>query len=265
VPESVPPAAGSPASFDSFDGVAITYYRWGGDSVLPPVVLHHGFAVNASINWVLPGVVDALVTAGRRVYALDARGHGASGKPYDPASYGESAMARDLSLLLDQIGAAQVHLAGYSMGAVVSLLTASQGARIARLVVGGIGASVVEAGGVDTRALDRGALAAALLADDPSSITSQRAAAFRALADRTGADRRALAAQAASVHQSGIPLADITAPTLVITGAADQLAARPQVLAGAIPGGRSLVIPGDHLTAVTDPAFAPAIVAFLAG
>lgn len=252
-------------AFSSFDGVEIAYYQWGTESALPPVVLHHGFVANASVNWVVPGVVGALAAAGRRVYALDARGHGASGKPHDPASYGEVNMSRDLSLLFDQIGADQVHLAGYSMGAIVSLLTASRDQRITRLVAGGIGAGVVEAGGARTRALDRGAVARALLAEDPASITDKRAAAFRAFADLVGGDRRALAAQASAVHQSGIPLARITAPTLVIAGANDPIAARPQVLADAIAGGRVRIVPGDHITAVTDPAFAPAIVDFLAG
>jgi pimeloyl-ACP methyl ester carboxylesterase len=252
------------SSFRSFDGVAITYYEWGGPSPLPPVVLHHGFAVSASVNWVIPGVVDALVAAGRRVVALDARGHGASGKPHDPASYGEAAMARDLSGLFDVLGATVIHLAGYSMGAIVSLLAASRDRRIARLVVGGIGSSVAEIGGVDTRVVPREAIAAALLADDPASISDPRAAAFRSLADMIGADRQALAAQAAAAHVSGIPLADITAPTLVLAGAADPIATDPDVLADAIPGGRVMVIPGDHFTAVTDPQFAPAIVSFLA-
>ena len=254
------------ASFESFDGVAIAYYAWGTDAGRrPPVVLHHGFVVNAQLNWVLPGVVDALISAGRQVYALDARGHGLSGKPHDPASYGEGAMSRDLSRLLDLIGAPAVHLVGYSMGGFVSLLTAASDRRVARLIVGGVGASVVELGGVETRAVPRAALTDALLAQDPSTIADRGAAAFRNLADLAGSDRRALAAQVSAAHESLIPLSDITAPTLVLVGADDQLAVRPQVLAAAIPGARLQVIPGDHLSAVTGPDFAPAIVSFLAG
>jgi hypothetical protein len=45
---------------------------------------------------------------------------------------------------------------------------------------------------------------------------------------------------------------------------ADPLAARRQVLAGAIPQARTLVLSGDHLTVVTNPRFAAAIVDFLA-
>lgn len=252
------------ASFDSFDGVPIAYYFFGPDDAAhPPVVLHHGFVVNAYLNWVLPGVVDALVAAGRRVYALDARGHGASGKPHDPASYGDGAMSKDLSLLLDEIGADGVHLAGYSMGGVVSLLAAASDRRIERLVVGGVPAGLIEAGGADTREAERRAIAEALLADDPATIRDQAAAAFRNMADLAGGDRRALAAQASAARQARVPLADITARTLVIAGADDVLAAGPHALAKAIPDGQALVIPGDHVTAVTGPAFARAIVDFL--
>jgi len=250
-------------SFPSFDGVQIAYYEWGDQSALAPVVLHHGFVANTEVNWEVPGVVAALVAAGRHVYALDARGHGASGKPHDAASYGEGAMSRDLRMLFDLIGAPQVHLVGYSMGSLVSLLTAATDRRITRLVAGGVGASVVELGGPDSRVVRRDAIAAALLADDPATITDRGAAGFRRFADAMGADRLALAAHASAVHLASLPLADIAAPTLVLAGASDPVAVRPQVLAAAIPDGRALVIPGDHFTAVTDPAFAPAIVEFL--
>lgn len=209
-------------------------------------------------------MVAALVAAGRRVIALDARGHGASAKPHDSGSYGEAVMSRDLGLLLDLIGAPRVHLAGYSMGAVVSLLTAATDHRVARLVAGGVGAGVVELGGADTRAVRRESIAAALLADDASAITDPGAARFRRLADMVGADRQALAACAAMARAASIPLAGIRARTLIIAGDADILAARPQVLADAISDARALIIAGDHLSAVTNTRFAQAIADFFA-
>jgi pimeloyl-ACP methyl ester carboxylesterase len=253
--------------FASFDGTEIAYQEWAsenGGANLPPVVLHHGFVANANLNWVGPGVVNALVEAGRSVVALDARGHGASGKPHDPSFYGEEKMVKDLRQLFDLIGAPQVDLVGYSMGAVVSLLTASQDTRVRRLVVGGVGAAIVERGGVDSRMVSRDAIAAALQAPDPAQIEDRAAARFRALADVAGADREALAAHARAVHASSIALGQITAPTLVLDGTGDQLAARPEVLAAAIPHARLLLISGDHLSAVTNPDFATAIVEFLA-
>jgi pimeloyl-ACP methyl ester carboxylesterase len=249
--------------FTSWDGTEIVYHQWGVGWFGPPVVLHHGFVADAFVNWVFPGIVDALVAAGRHVVALDARGHGQSGKPHDPAVYGETAMARDVQGLLDRMEVSEVDLVGYSMGAIVALIAASQDTRIRRLVVGGVGAGVIEVGGVDSRVIPQDALQAALETDDPATIDDRIAAAFRAFADAVEADRRALAAQAASVHAAPIPLERIGAPTLVLAGDVDPLAVRPQVLADAIPGACVQVLSGDHFGAMTDPECARAIVDFL--
>src|ERR1700691_4449331 len=135
--------------FKSWDGVEIAYREWGAESALLPVLLHHAFVADGQANWVATGVRDALTAAGRRVIAPDARGHGRSEKPHDAARYGGESVARDLAVLLDTIGAAQVDLVGYSMGAIVALLFASSDPRVRRLVVGGVGSAVVECGGVD--------------------------------------------------------------------------------------------------------------------
>ncbi|MCU1400832.1 MAG: hypothetical protein JWN62_3941 [Acidimicrobiales bacterium] len=254
-----------PLWFTSSDGLQIAYDDWGSDSSRPPVVLHHGFAANANLNWVLPGVVAALTDSGRRVVALDARGHGRSDHPHDPDFYGEEKMAADVATLADVLGVDEFDLVGYSMGAIVALLVGSTEPRVRRLVIGGVGAGVVERGGADTRALSTDLIQAALRADDPATITDPTAASFRQFADHTGADRFALAAQVARVHRSPIELNRITAPTLVVAGRDDPLAVRPHVLAEAIPGAQLTVIDGDHLGAVGEPAFAPAIVAFVNG
>ncbi|WP_298182732.1 alpha/beta hydrolase [Saccharomonospora sp.] len=245
------------------DGLDIAYQLWERDSELPPVVLHHGFAADGDTNWVAPGVVDALVSAGRRVVTIDARGHGASSKPHDPLFYGEEKMAADVHALLDLLGESSYDLVGYSMGAIVSALVASRESRIRRLVVGGVGAAVVELGGVDTRVVGSSVIQA-LRADDPSSITDPNAAAFRMFAETTGADRLALAAQACSLHRKPIALADITAPCLVLAGEEDMLATRPEVLADAIPGATLRTLPGDHLGVVRNPEFTKLLVSFLA-
>jgi pimeloyl-ACP methyl ester carboxylesterase len=249
--------------FTASDGIGLAYQRWGDGDADVPVFLHHGFVADANINWVAPGIVDALVTAGHDVVAIDARGHGQSDKPHDPACYGEARMALDLRELFDLIGAPQVDLVGYSMGGIVSLITASTDDRIRRLVVGGIGASVVELGGVDTSIIPRGEMAAALDAD-PTGVEHPEAARFRAFAEAMGSDLDALAAQAASVHQQPIALERITATALVLDGDADDLARRPEVLAAAIPAADLRLVPGDHFGAVIDPGFAAGIVEFLA-
>lgn len=249
--------------FSSYDGVEIAYQLAGTDSERPPVVLHHGFAADGNLNWNAPGVVAALTAAGRRVVLIDARGHGQSGKPHDPAAYGEGAMAKDLTLLIDRLGVQSYDLVGYSMGAIVALIVAAGDPRVRRLVVGGVGAGVVKLGGLDTRALSREALAEALETADPSLIQNKAAAAFRAFADMTSADRKALAAIARSANHLPFALDRIGAPTLVLAGDRDALAAEPELLAGAIRGAQLKLLSGDHLGVFRDPALTSSIVEFV--
>jgi pimeloyl-ACP methyl ester carboxylesterase len=257
-------------SFKTWDGLKIAYQEWGKENEeatggLPAVVLHHGFVANADANWVATGVVDALTTAGRKVIAPDARGHGRSEKPHDPARYGEQRMARDLTVLIDTIEAEQIDLVGYSMGAIVSLLFASSDERVRRLVIGGVGSGVIECGGVDRRAVSNDAIIEALSAEDASKLeVPPQALAFRQLADALGSDREALAAQAASVYRGEIALGQISAPTLLIAGDSDPLAIRPQVLVDAIPEARLELLSGNHIEVLGDRRFKQSIVDFLA-
>jgi len=249
--------------YETWDGIEIAYREWGERGAAPTVVLHHGFVANAEANWLAPGVIDALLAAGRHVLAPDARGHGDSDKPHDAASYGESRMARDLGVLLDVTGIERIDLVGYSMGAVVALIFSAGEERVRRLVVGGVGSGIVECGGVDRRAVSNDSIVEALSAEDPDSLQDSGARGFRWLADALGSDRRALLAQAAAIHRDGVALERIAVPTLVLAGADDPLALRPQVLADAIPEARLQMLGGDHMEAIADPRFAPAIVEFL--
>lgn len=251
-------------SFKTWDDIEIVYQEWGGESAQsPPVVLHHGFVADARANWVVTGVVDALLAAGRRVVAPDARGHGSSEKPHDAARYGEQRMAHDLAVLLGVLDEPEVDLVGYSMGAIVSLIYASGSDRVRRLIVGGVGSGVIECGGVDRRAVSNESIIQALSSDDPGALEAP-AAAFRTLADSVGADRKALLAQASSIFRGEIPLQRISAPTLVLAGDADPLAVRPEVLVEAIPDARLRIVSGDHMQAIGDPRFTASIVDFLA-
>lgn len=227
-------------------------------------MLHHGYVADADSNWVATGVVDALLAVGRRVIAPDARGHGRSEKPHDPERYGEQRMARDLATLTALIDAPEIDLVGYSMGAVVALIYASEGAPVRRLVIGGVGAGVIECGGVDRRAVSNESIIEALSVADPSSLQTPEAAAFRQLADALGADRDALIAQARSVFRGNIALARIAAPTLLLAGDSDPLAVRPEVLVAAMPHATSRLLVGNHIEALADPSFAKSIVEFLA-
>lgn len=104
--------------FDSA-GVPI-YYTDQGQGV--PIVLVHGFAVQADLNWRWGGCIRKLRNRGYRVIAMDARGHGRSGKPHNPEAYGEE-MSDDVVRLMDHLGIEKAHLAGYSMGGFITLKT----------------------------------------------------------------------------------------------------------------------------------------------
>ena len=249
------------------DGTTIAYHCWEAGTGITahpiPVVLQHGFTANTMADWLVPGTVAGLTATGRRVVGIDARGHGRSEKSPDAKRYGERRMARDLLAVVALLGLPAVDLVGYSMGAVVALLAAAASqTTIRRLVVGGVGAGIVEVGGVDTRALPSERLAQAFLAEDPDDLPAE-IASLRAHAGMLGADLASLAAQASAVHREGIDLAAITAKTLVIAGNADPLAERPHVLAEAIAGASLCVVAGGHEVVGSNPEFRSAIIEFL--
>ncbi len=243
-------------NFSSFDGTDIAYLR-AGDG--PFVFLLHGFAADHRVNWVQPGVVDALVAAGHRVIAPDARGHGQSAKPHDPNAYGGDTMVKDVQALMDHLGVEQTHVVGYSMGSLLSARMVPLEPRARSLILGGVGGRL----GQQRRNPLSASVADALETDDPSTIADPVARAFRRFADLTGADRLALAAiQRAPVGEPA-QLDQIAVPTMVLTGDKDVLVGAPGELAAKIPGAIAKMLSGDHLTAVNDPAFPASIVEFI--
>jgi pimeloyl-ACP methyl ester carboxylesterase len=58
-----------------------------------------------------------LGAGGHRVIVPDMRGFGNSDKPDDPAAYADSAMARDVTALIEHLGLDNVDVCGFSMGA----------------------------------------------------------------------------------------------------------------------------------------------------
>jgi pimeloyl-ACP methyl ester carboxylesterase len=252
----------APVRVPSFDGIEIAYALTGPDlaGAQRPVLLLHGFASDHRDNWVNPGVVDALEARGRVVIATDARGHGASDTPHEPAAYAGDTMVRDAQAVLDHVGVAAVDVAGYSMGALVAARLAAIDPRVHSVVLAGAGGNLRR----DSTDSGDGGLAAALLVDDPDRITHPVGRAFRAFADRSGADRHALAAiERSTALCSDVDFDAITVPTLVLIGDDDRRVGSPPELAGRIAGAQLRFVAGDHLTAVRDPAFAAALVAFL--
>src|SRR6202167_1421667 len=238
------------------DGVDIAYLDEGSGE---PIVLVHGFASNKEVNWASPGWVTALTRAGRRVIALDDRGHGASAKLYDPAAYHSAIMAEDVRALIDHLGLPRADVMGYSMGArITAFLTLAHPDRVRSAVLGGLGIHLVEGVGLpDT-------IAQALEAPSLSTVIDPTAYMFRAFAELTKSDLRALAACLRGSREtlSRNEVGRIAVPVLVAVGSSDHIGGSPQELAGLIPGAQALAIPGrDHMLAVGDKGFKSAVLA----
>ncbi len=247
----------------SSDGVHIAYIDVppAGTDRGEPILLIHGFASNHRINWVGPRWVETLSRAGRRVIALDNRGHGASQKLYAPHDYRSDLMARDAANLLAHLHIERADVMGYSMGARISaFLALGKPALVRSLVFGGLGDRLVHGVGLPVGIAD--AMEAPSLAD--LSDTMQRM--FRAFADQTKSDRRALAAcirgSRQTVSENG--MAAIAVPTLVAVGTRDDVAGDPHKLAAMMPNAEALDIPGrDHNLAVGDKVYKAGVLAFL--
>ena len=226
-----------------------------------PIVLIHGFASNKEVNWVAPGWVASLTRAGRRVIALDNRGHGASGKPTDPAAYHSATMAGDVAALLDHLHIARADIMGYSMGArITAFLAVEKPQRVRASVLGGLGIRLVEGVGLPE------SIATALEARSLADVADRTGRVFRAFAEQTKSDLPALAACIRGSRQvlSRAEVAAIAAPVLVAVGSKDDVAGSAQELAALIPGARALDIPGrDHMLAVGDKVFKSAVLDFL--
>lgn len=243
----------------SHDGLDFAYLDEGKGE---PILLIHGFASTKEINWVGPGWVSTLVAAGRRVIALDNRGHGASAKLYEREAYDPGIMADDALALLDHLGLQRADLMGYSMGGrIAACLALKAPERVRSLILGGIGIHLVEGAGLPVT------VAEALLAPSLDEVTDPMGRTFRAFAEQTGSDRRALAACIYGSRRtlSREEVGRLRVPTLIAVGTRDDVAGSPHPLVSLIPGARVLDIPGrDHMRAVGDKVYKEAVLAFLA-
>ena len=119
------------------DGISLHYLEWSADPEPPtgrPVLLLHGLGSNAQY-W--NRVAQCLT--GRRLIALDARGHGQTGRPPHapplPDGFRMDELIADAMLVIDSLGLERPVVAGHSWGATVALELASHaGESIAALV-----------------------------------------------------------------------------------------------------------------------------------
>ncbi len=110
------------------------HYKVEGDG--PALVLQHGFTQSVE-DWYECGYVNALKYAYKLVI-IDARGHGESYKPHDPAAYTLEARVGDVVAVLDTISIEKADFWGYSMGSWIGYGMAEHTPeRLGRLIIGG--------------------------------------------------------------------------------------------------------------------------------
>ncbi|WP_315719479.1 MULTISPECIES: alpha/beta hydrolase [unclassified Bradyrhizobium] len=227
-----------------------------------PIVLVHGFASTKNVNWIYPGWVTELRKAGRRVIALDNRGHGESAKPYDPAQYALPEMASDVTALMDHLGLASADVMGYSLGGrIAAHIALTTPERLRSAIFGGIGMAMIEGGGPGEN------VAAALEAPSIDDVTDPVGKTFRAFADQTRSDRLALAAcmRGSRGLLSREEVGRIAVPVLVAVGTTDEVSGSGPALGALIPGAEVLDIPNrDHMRAVGDKVYKAGVIDFLA-
>jgi len=226
-----------------------------------PIVLVHGFASTKEVNWVMPGWTTTLRRDNRRVIALDNRGHGQSAKLYDPADYHTDIMAGDVAALIEHLKLPGADVMGYSLGSRISVVLAARHPELVRsLILGGAGIRLIDSAGL------RDEIADSLEMPSLADVTDPMGKRFRAFAEQTRSDLRALAACLRGSRQV-IRMEDITsirAPALIAVGTKDDITGSPHELAALMPNGRGLDIPDrDHMVAVGDKVFKQAAIEFL--
>lgn len=242
----------------SFDGIELAVHRLGEGR---PVVLLHGLFSSAEMNWIRFGHAVALAAAGFEAIMPDLRAHGASAAPHEAGAYPPGVLVRDAAAVVAALSLDKYDLAGFSLGARTAVGAVMAGLAPRRLVLAGMGLESLS--NWDRRAaffvdaIDR---FGAIKRDDPAFFAVQFMKTMHI--DRVAA-RLLLTRGVDDPDLAG--LVKLTMPTLVVCGEQDRDNGSPQALAATLPDATLKLIPGTHMSSVTEPALGAAIVGFLTG
>jgi pimeloyl-ACP methyl ester carboxylesterase len=164
---------------------------------------------------------------------------------------------------MDHLDIARADVMGYSLGArMMAWLALREPQRLRSAIFGGIGMALIEGGGPGEN------VAAALEADSLDDVSDPVGRTFRAFADQTRSDRRALAAclRGSRRLMTKEEAAGIAVPVLIAVGTSDEIAGSAQALGEIIPDAQVLDIPNrDHMRAVGDKVYKTGVLEFLSG
>ncbi len=224
----------------------------------PAVLAVHGFASSLRATWVDTGWIAALLGAHLRVVAVDLRSHGSSDRSRDTNDHTLSALVDDIAAVVAQFCPTGFHYLGYSLGARLGWEYAGRrDERLLSLSLGGFG-ELDPFAAADIDALCRHFSEGTALLEGRDAVL---AGAITASPDN---DPEALLSVLAGVEAS-VPGTVIPAvPTLIVNGAADDLAAGGERIAAQVAQGSYVSLPGrTHRNAVSARSFKQAVIAHI--
>jgi pimeloyl-ACP methyl ester carboxylesterase len=241
--------------FRARDGLDLAYREMGAGRTL---ILVHGYFSTAMVNWVRYGHAAKIAANGYRVVMPDLRGHGDSSKPHDVAFYPRDVLADDGLALVEHLELTDYDLGGYSLGARTTVRMLARGTTPKRAIVAGMGLEgILHTGG-------RGGHFRNILTNlgkhKPGSAEWMAEAFMKTVGGDPVALLNVLNTFADTPREA---LTHIDIPTLVLTGAEDDDNGSAEALSAALPKGRYVVVPGNHMSAVTKPELGAAMAAFL--
>ncbi|MGH8210734.1 MAG: alpha/beta fold hydrolase [Steroidobacteraceae bacterium] len=241
--------------FRSRDGLELAYRELGTGR---PLMLIHGYFSTATVNWVRYGHAAKIAARGYRVVMPDLRGHGDSAKPHDAVFYPPDILADDGLALIEHLELTDYDLGGYSLGARTTVRMLARGATPGRAIVAGMGLEgIINAGG-------RGRHFRNILTNlgtfKPGSVQWMTEAFMKTV---DGDPVALLNVLDTCVDTPREALARIKTLTLVLIAAEDEDNGSAQALAAALPEASCVVMPGNHMSAVTKPELGMAVADFL--